>query len=354
MQAFTKKLLLWHQEHNTRTMPWKGETDPYKIWLSEVMLQQTRVEQGLPYYLRFIRQYPTVAQLAAASDDDVFKLWEGLGYYSRCRNLLAAARTVVSKYGGQFPTTYAEILDLKGVGPYTSAAIASFAFQLPYAVVDGNVTRVLSRYFAIFTPADSGEGKKEFAALAQQLLPTDTPDIFNQAIMDFGATVCKPKAPLCTACPLAKTCKARQQQLVDQLPVKGTKGKITHRFFHYFIITQGKKVLVTKRQGRDVWQHLYEFVLWEKENDLPLPPAETEAYIRNATQLNAKFSAQLPAGKQQLTHQLIHLRYYQMKTADALPTEPYQFVTNRVLSQMAFPRSLAKVVAAYLKQANLP
>ena len=189
-------------------MPWKHEKDPYKIWLSEIILQQTRVEQGREYYNRFVHAYPTVEQLAVAKDDDVYKLWEGLGYYSRCKNLLHTAREIVNKYAGVFPKTYEEIIQLKGIGPYTAAAIASFAFQLPYAVLDGNVMRILSRYFGISTAIDSTEGKKELATLANSLLDTDAPGIYNQAIMDFGATICKPKQPVCTNCLLAENCTA--------------------------------------------------------------------------------------------------------------------------------------------------
>jgi len=206
---FTAQLLEWNHQHNSRTMPWKGIKDPYHIWLSEIILQQTRVEQGLPYYERFITTYPTIQDLAAAPDEAVFRLWQGLGYYARCKNMLAAARQVVQTYKGRFPDTYEQIQSLKGIGPYTAAAIASFAFNSHHAVLDGNVFRVLSRYFGIDTPVDSTAGKKEFAALAQELLPAGQSAVYNQSIMDFGAGVCKPQQPLCHQCPLAgKMCGA--------------------------------------------------------------------------------------------------------------------------------------------------
>ena len=217
---FTSLLMRWHKETNRREMPWKGEKDPYKIWLSEVILQQTRVEQGWGYYERFITKYPTIKQLAKAKDEDVFKLWEGLGYYTRCKNVLFTARFITKELKGKFPRTYEEILLLKGVGPYTAAAISSFAFDLPYAVVDGNVFRVLSRVFGIAIATDSTDGKKKFTQLAGTVLDRKEPGAYNQAIMDFGATVCKPFAALCSSCIQQKICIAHQEGKVDQLPFK--------------------------------------------------------------------------------------------------------------------------------------
>lgn len=220
---FAQALLQWHRHHNVRAMPWKGEKDPYRIWLSEIMLQQTRVEQGLPYYEKFIAAFPTIRHLAAAPDQQVFKLWEGLGYYSRCRNLLATARYIAHERDGAFPATYNEILALKGVGGYTAAAIASFAYNLPHAVLDGNVYRVLARIHGMDTPTDSAEGKKLFSELAQQQLPKEEPAAYNQAIMDFGATVCKPM-PECRACFFASHCRAFEEGKQLQLPVKKKKA----------------------------------------------------------------------------------------------------------------------------------
>mgnify|MGYP003339694825 CR=1 FL=1 len=214
---FTKQLIKWNRFKNKREMPWKFEKNPYKIWLSEIILQQTRVEQGMSYYLNFIRAYPTVHDLANAEDEAVMKLWEGLGYYSRCRNLLATARFISHNKKGNFPNSYEELVKLKGVGPYTAAAIASFAFQLPYAVVDGNVIRVLSRFFGIDKQANTNEGKKIFQQLAQEVLDKKNPGIYNQAIMDFGATVCKPAQPLCDECVMQNYCSAYQKDMVDEI-----------------------------------------------------------------------------------------------------------------------------------------
>ncbi len=212
--------MLWHKEENTRSLPWKNETDPYKIWLSEIILQQTRAEQGLNYYLNFIKNYPTICDLANAIDDDVFRHWQGLGYYNRCKNMLATARFICEQKNGVFPNDYEEILALKGVGAYTAAAIASFAFGLPHAVVDGNVYRVLARYFGIENAIDSTLGKAKFAQIADELLDKKNPAAYNQAIMDLGATVCTPKNPRCEICPLSKNCVALKSDLIYFFPVK--------------------------------------------------------------------------------------------------------------------------------------
>ena len=234
-------------------MPWKGEKNPYLIWLSEIILQQTRVEQGLPYYERFRENYPTVTDLANAPEDEVMKLWEGLGYYSRARNLHATAKMIDQEMDSIFPTTHAEILKLKGVGPYTAAAIASFAYNLPHAVVDGNVYRVLSRFFGIETPIDSTSGKKEFAQLAQDLIDKKQPGNYNQAIMDFGATHCMPKKPKCSQCLLRKNCKALLNNKVTSLPIKIKKIKKQTRYFNYLVINQNKHCLLyTSPSPRDL------------------------------------------------------------------------------------------------------
>jgi len=243
-------------------MPWKAQKDPYKIWLSEIILQQTRVDQGLDYYNRFVAALPTINQLAAAPEQQVFKLWEGLGYYSRCRNLMATAKSIVQNYKGIFPTTYEEVLALKGVGPYTAAAITSFAYNAPHAVVDGNVYRLLARAFDVELPIDSTEGKKFFALLAQRLLPQGKAGMYNQAIMDFGATVCKP-VPLCATCFFATRCKAFLQNKQAALPVKQKKAAVRSRWFHYFLLEHNQKLALHQRTGKDIWQNLYEPLLIE-------------------------------------------------------------------------------------------
>ncbi len=259
---FVNKLLQWHVA-NPRSMPWKNTRDPYKIWLSEIILQQTRVEQGWPYYERITKKFPTVKHLAKAREEEVLKAWEGLGYYTRARNLHAAARQIVNDAEGKFPSTYERILNLKGVGPYSAAAIASFAFDLPHAVVDGNVFRVLSRYFGISEAVDSTKGKKLFSELAQQLLDKKNPAAYNQAIMNFGARVCKPATPECPTCIFKKQCSAYKSNTVFELPVKSKKAGIRNRWFHFLVLENDKEVIIEKRTDKDIWKGLYQFPVLE-------------------------------------------------------------------------------------------
>lgn len=256
---FSNNLIEWYLQ-NKREMPWRKTTNPYKIWLSEIILQQTRVAQGLPYYLRFIEHFPTVQDLAAASQEEVLKLWQGLGYYSRGRNLHTSAQIIVSKYGGKFPTTYSEIKKLKGIGDYTASAIASISFNEPTAVVDGNVYRVLSRFFGIATPINSTEGIKEFKALAQKLIDPDQPATFNQAIMEFGAIQCKPQNPYCLHCVFQSDCVALQTNKITELPVKIKKTKVKKRYLNYLVFRSVRGHTIFKqRTGKGIWQGLYEF-----------------------------------------------------------------------------------------------
>lgn len=278
-QCFRERLFAWFAQ-NSRPLPWKGERDPYKIWLSEIILQQTRVEQGLPYYQKFIERYPTVRHLSDAPEDEVLKLWEGLGYYSRARNLHHTAKLIAGGPGGNFPDTYTGIRALKGVGDYTAAAIASFAFNLPHAVLDGNVFRVLARYFGIETPTDTSAAKKEFTALALELLDPARPGDFNQALMDFGATHCTPQKPKCPDCLLRPQCAAFQQNKVAELPVKSKQLVKKDRFFVYLVVHHKGDIFVQRRNRKDIWQNLWEFPLLE----LPVFPAdnrELEALIWN-------------------------------------------------------------------------
>ena len=265
--SFTKNLLKWHR-NNERSFPWKETKDPYKIWLSEIILQQTRVEQGLPYYLKMVKLFPTVQHLEKAKEDAVLKAWQGLGYYSRARNLQAAAKYIVDELQGKFPEDYDGWLKVNGVGPYAAAAIVSFAYNLPHAVVDGNVYRVLSRCFGIETPTDSTEGKKTFSVLANELIAKKEAGRFNQAIMDLGATVCKPFSPLCNTCPVHENCVALKKNLITSLPIKGKKILLKNRFFHYIIAENENGFLMEKRKGNDIWKGLYQFPLIEAEKFL--------------------------------------------------------------------------------------
>jgi A/G-specific adenine glycosylase len=266
---FAPNLLAWWA-NNSRDLPWKNTKDPYIIWLSEIILQQTRVEQGLPYFNRFMAVFPTIKHLADATIDQVIYHWEGLGYYSRARNLHQTAQHVSNQLNGIFPNNFDQIKQLKGVGNYTAAAIASFAFDLPHAVVDGNVYRVLARIFGIDTPIDSTQGKQQFAQLAQTLLPTQQAANFNQAIMDFGATCCTPKQPNCHNCPFQSTCHAFQYKKIAQLPVKSKKIVRSKRYFTYCLISDNaQNIWIQQRQNNDIWQSLYEFPMIETQNALP-------------------------------------------------------------------------------------
>ena len=262
-------------------MPWKGESDPYKIWLSEIILQQTRVEQGWAYYEKFLKNFPTIFKLAAARDEKVFKLWEGLGYYNRCKNLLFTARQIVKERKGKFPQTYEELLLLKGVGPYTAAAIASFAYNLPYAVVDGNVFRVFSRFYGIATPIDTPKGIILFNKIANENLSQTQAGVYNQALMDFGATICKPLAPLCISCPLQKKCKAFTQQQVSLLPVKLKTIQKKNRYFDFIIFQYQKTYFIQKRVLTDIWSNLYQFYLIENQKRSKIDNAYLKKHIHS-------------------------------------------------------------------------
>lgn len=338
----------WHFSKNDRQMPWKGEKDPYKIWLSEIILQQTRVEQGLSYYERFIRNFPGIHDLAAAPDEQVFKNWEGLGYYSRCRNLIHTARHISANLEGRFPETYDSIRALKGVGPYTAAAIASFAFGLPHAVVDGNVYRVLARVFGIKTASDTTTGKKIFADLAQQLIDPAQAGAYNQAIMDFGAVVCKPVAPLCNQCVFKKDCIAFQKDTVSSLPVKSKKTAVRKRWFYYLILQHQGRTAIRKRTGKDIWRDLYEFPLIESDRQLDEKTVILQARKMYKLPAGTKFSSST-SFSQVLTHQRISGLFMECKPGlkPLLPAD-FSWVSNGILHQYAFPRSLK----AYLQERN--
>ena len=312
---FSNTLIYWYLQNN-RKLPWRATKNPYFVWLSEIMLQQTRVAQGMSYYLKFIEIFPTVFDLAKADESTVLKMWQGLGYYSRARNLHFTAKYIANQLNGKFPTTYKELLKLKGIGDYTASAIASICFEKPTAVVDGNVYRVLSRYFGIDTPINSSAGIKEFKALAQTLIDHKQPGTFNQAIMDFGALHCKPQNPLCENCPYANSCVALEKNLVKELPVKEKKLKVRKRFFNYLVVvTEDNKTILSERKGKGIWQGLYEFPLVESEKNIHkkelissekfinLFPEETTISIFNKKEIVHK-----------LTHQHLHTQFWIVKT----------------------------------------
>ncbi len=350
--AFSTFLLDWHQRLNDRQMPWKGERDPYRIWLSEIILQQTRVDQGLAYYNRFIERFPTIRDLAAAPDDEVFKLWEGLGYYSRCRNLIATAKLVATEMEGVFPSTYEGILALKGVGPYTAAAISSFGFGLPHAVVDGNVFRVLARIFGIDLATDSTAGRKYFNQLAQELLSKEEPAAWNQSIMDFGAVICKPALPLCSSCVFNEVCYAYLHHEVNRLPVKEGKIKIRKRWFYYLVMNWQGMTIIRQRTAKGIWQQLYEFPLVETDaettvrgSDGILAIAETDGLLPANEYEVTNVS---PIVKQQLSHQLISGTFIvvELKTPPVMHNND-QLVNASAMKELAFPGIINQWIEAY-------
>lgn len=351
--AFFRDALLGWYEPDRRPMPWKAISDPYRIWLSEIILQQTRVEQGWPYFERFVAAYPRVTDLAAAEDEAVMKLWEGLGYYSRARNLLKAARVVTTEHNGEFPDTYAGLLTLPGVGPYTAAAIASFAFGRQVAVLDGNVYRILARFHNDSFPIDTGKGRKHYQKLVDDALGTADARLFNQAIMDFGALVCTPKKAACTLCPLNRKCAARAAATVYDLPVKEKKLKRRTRHFNFLIVTdESGRTIIEQRGENDIWQSLYQFPLVETETPVSgnedlvvpggwpvwLPPAELKLLKRS------------PPTKHQLTHQTIITVFHHFAWPDMpLRIKDKVIIKNKMFKKYAFPR----VVTRYLAEKSL-
>ena len=348
---FTRLLLNWNQNVNHRPMPWKGEKDPYKIWLSEIILQQTRVEQGWAYYEKFLKNFPTIFQLAAAKDEKVFKLWEGLGYYNRCKNLLFTARHIVKEYKGKFPNTYDSLLSLKGVGPYTASAIASFAYNLPHAVVDGNVFRVFSRFYGIATPIDTKEGIETFNKIAFENLSKTQAGIYNQALMDFGATVCKPMAAQCLSCVMQKKCIAFTQNQVNLLPVKLKSIQKKNRFFDFFIFTYEDQYLIQKRGEGDIWSNLYQFYLIENERVAAIDKKYIQKFILEPLAISTKniISQQTAAVyKQTLTHQEIEARFVILH----LNKKPALFAKALWVKKEGFKKyPFPKIVNDFLKMA---
>ena len=315
---FSNTLIYWYLQNN-RELPWRKTKNPYFIWLSEIMLQQTRVAQGIAYYLKFTSTFPTVFDLAKADESTVLKMWQGLGYYSRARNLHFSAKLVANEFNGEFPSTYNEIIKLKGIGDYTASAIASICFDEPTAVVDGNVYRVLSRYFGIKTPINSSAGIKEFKILAQSLIDKNKAGTFNQAIMDFGALHCKPQNPLCETCPFSDSCFALEKKLTKELPVKEKKVKVRKRYFNFLVIkTKDNRTILSERKGKGIWQGLYQFPLIESDKTINkeelilsedftnLFPSKTTLSLFNSKEIIHK-----------LSHQHLHTQFWIIETKNS-------------------------------------
>jgi A/G-specific adenine glycosylase len=340
---FAAELITWYRR-NKRNLPWRGTNDPYKVWLSEIILQQTRVDQGMAYYHAFTEKYPTVHDLARASEDQVLKTWEGLGYYSRARNLHFTAKKIVNELNGKFPDTHAGLLGLKGVGDYTASAISSICFGEAQPVVDGNVYRFLSRHFGIKTPIDSTPGRKEFRSVAGQLITPENPGEFNQAMMEFGARQCKPVNPDCEVCVFRLSCVALKKKLVAQLPVKEKKTKVTDRFFTYLVIRNGAYTFIRQRTEKGIWQGLFEF---------PLTEGKTEGGEKRAAvwkkvigDVPLKIRAVSEEHIHILSHQKLHIRFAMAEISGSVkPGNGFQRVKINELKNYAFPVILKKNLA---------
>ncbi|MFM6954341.1 MAG: A/G-specific adenine glycosylase [Sphingobacteriaceae bacterium] len=341
---FAKELIAWYNQYK-RDLPWRHSTDPYVLWLSEIILQQTRVEQGLPYFHRFLAHYPTVADFAGASEGDILNDWQGLGYYSRARNMHHTAKLVVKEFGGQFPTSYQELLRLKGIGEYTAAAISSFSSNEPRAVLDGNVFRLLSRYFGIDTPINSTKGKKQFSELAQELLPSNLASIYNQAIMEFGALQCKPSNPLCETCPLRTGCYALGNNQVQYLPVKLKKQPVRERFFNYVVLVKGDDIVMQQRGSGDIWQGLYEFPLIESSTQLsPADVLLSDQFKQEFGDLSHIKWVHGPV-KHLLSHQRIFAQFIVMEVSDAfISSNEGQFIPLAALDKLAQPKLIFEFI----------
>jgi A/G-specific adenine glycosylase len=338
MLDFSSLITRWYNS-NCRDLPWRNTRNPYLIWISEIILQQTRVDQGLPYYHKFVENYPTVIDLANANEQDILKLWQGLGYYSRARNLHTTAKIIRDKYAGIFPSSFEELKKLKGVGDYTAAAIASFAFDKPHAVVDGNVYRVLSRVFSISDPIDSSKGKKRFQEIANELITPNDPGTHNQAIMEIGARVCTPSNPSCINCPLVTLCSAYSSKTISHFPVKQPKSKPRSRYFEYLVLSEGESLLLKKRGPSDIWQNLYDFPSIEftqaHEPEQVAESAEWKHYFKGKKVNIEKISRPV---KHVLSHQVIFARFWKINVKGKLSIADAEFISNSELRKYPVPR----------------
>jgi A/G-specific adenine glycosylase len=346
-QSFANLLINWYNNHQ-RDLPWRNTSAPYKIWLSEIILQQTRVNQGLPYYNKFINEYPSVHDLANAPEDEVMRLWQGLGYYSRARNLHECAKSIVNQYDGEFPSTYNELLKLKGVGKYTAAAIASFAFNQAVPVVDGNVFRVLARYFCVTDDIAQPKTFTKFFNIAKELIPEEQAASFNQAIMELGATICTPKKPACKNCPLAQDCEARIHHKQSELPVKKKKIKIKHRYLYYLIWQEGGKLAMKKRGESDIWQGLFDFELIESDKALS---TEDIIYKIDTLYKDIEIVEISEPVKHILSHQRLEAVFVELKstTENILNDNSLKYYTKQQIEELPKPR----LIENYLTSKNI-
>jgi A/G-specific adenine glycosylase len=341
---FQQILSIWYNQYK-RDLPWRKTNNPYFIWISEIVLQQTRVNQGLDYYNNLIKHFPDIETLANSNLDHLLKLWQGLGYYSRARNLHSAANYILHHLNGEFPKSYLTLLQLKGIGEYSAAAIASFAYNEPVAVVDGNVYRVLARIFGIKTDINSSIAKKEFKELAMKLIDIHSPGLFNQAIIEFGALQCIPKNPKCSICPFVKYCFASNHQKVNSLPVKSKKVKIKTRFFHYFIIQSGKSIFINQRQKGDIWQGLYEFPLIETDKKMNINTLIKNDAFKSVVDFKEKPTKISTIIKHILTHQVLYITFYHFN-CKSYNNQHFIKINMNDLNKYAVPIVIEKYLSA--------
>jgi A/G-specific adenine glycosylase len=334
---FSDELVKWYLQ-NKRDLPWRNTTDAYVIWLSEIILQQTRVEQGLPYFHRFIDKYPDVKSFAGADEGDILNLWQGLGYYSRGRNMLKTARQVVEKFGGEFPVEYKQLIGLKGIGEYTASAISSFAANEAKAVVDGNVFRVLARYFGISEPINSTKGKKIFQEMANDLLNREHPGLHNQAMMEFGAMLCKPKSPDCEICPVRAGCYAFNNDAVTALPQKLKTVKIRERYLNYLLVTDGETILMNKRDEKDIWANMYDFPLIEMPVRLSSPEVVALPQVKEFFGEEITIIDTFPVKKHVLTHQHLHAQFIQIANRPIKLEQKWFYTNVNNLGKLPLPK----------------
>lgn len=352
---FSTKLMKWYME-NSRDLPWRKTKDPYLIWIAEIILQQTRVNQGLNYFNRFVKKFPTVNELAGANEESVLLEWQGLGYYSRARNLLHSAKVIVNKYEGSFPDTYEDIITLKGIGDYTASAILSFAFNKPYPVVDGNVLRVLSRIYGITLPVNSSLGKSRIKEIAESLMPDENHELFNQAIMEFGALHCKPASPNCETCPFTNACFAYQHSMVEQLPVTEKTVKQKIRYFNYLVVVfyknNNKQILFSKRNSNDIWKNMYDFPLIE--SDKPLSDNQivsSELWLKLFQKIHPTLKKRTKLYKHILSHQILLSQFNIIAVQDQaslINTEGYLPVNIKEIKKYPVPRLIDLFLEEFL------
>jgi A/G-specific adenine glycosylase len=348
--TFSEEIIEWYHKHK-RDLPWRNTNDPYIIWLSEIIMQQTRVEQGMPYFNRFAEKYPTVKHFASATEEEILKLWQGLGYYSRGRNMHQTSREVMEEHAGYFPKNYDSLIRLKGIGEYTAAAISSFSSNEAKAVVDGNVFRLLSRYFGMDTPINTGKGKKIFTDLANELLDQTQAGTFNQAMMEFGSLQCKPKNPDCTVCPVQTSCEARLKNKINDLPVKLKSQKSKDRYFNYIIAIKNSKILVNKRRPGDIWENMIDLPLFETESPVEVPDLiQSENFIKTFGKQVLVRSISKPV-KHILSHQKLNARFIHIEqfTEEFIPHQNWFYVSKEELDKLPQPKLIFQFFETFIK-----